>query len=79
MLNYLERINIVHFIVDKNMSEKDVIYNISADTGELLPKDPAYNVLQLESEVPPAISLIGHEKGFSYFSMCILVLLLFSP
>ena len=78
MLNYLERINIVHFIVDKNMSEKDVIYNISADTGELLPKDPAYNVLQLESEVPPAISLIG--LGYlSYFSMCILVLLLFSP
>ena len=78
MLNYLERINIVHFIVDKNMSEKDVIYNISADTGELLPKDPAYNVLQLESEVPPAISLIG-QGYFSYFSMCILVLLLFSP
>ena len=78
MLNYLERINIVHFIVDKNMSEKDVIYNISADTGELLPKDPAYNVLQLESEVPAAISLIG--QGYlSYFSMCILVLLLFSP
>ena len=32
------------------MSEENIVYHISADTGELLSKDPANDILQLESE-----------------------------
>ena len=33
------------------MSEENIVYHISADTGELLSKDPANDILQLESEL----------------------------
>ena len=49
----LEWIDIVHFVVNKNMSEKNILNDIASNAGELLSKHPAYHVLQLQPEALP--------------------------
>ena len=46
----LEWIDIVHFVVNKNMSEKNIFNDIASDARELLSKNPADHVLQLQPE-----------------------------
>ena len=62
------------------MSEKNILYDIASNAGELLTKHPANNVLQLEPEVSPDVELFfaqfisintfQSEFVFSCFSRC---------